>query len=41
MPVLKFVLALASVINYDHKNDATIWSINLMTLKSSFTIVIC
>jgi hypothetical protein len=31
-------LTLASVVNYDHKRDATIWSINLM---SSFTFVIC
>ena len=30
--------ALASVINYDRKHGATIWSVNVM---SSFTIVIC
>ncbi len=30
--------ALACVINYDHKCDATIWSVNLML---SFTIVMC
>jgi hypothetical protein len=30
--------AFASVIDYDCKRDATIWSINLM---SSFTIAIC
>ncbi len=35
------VLVLVSVVNYDHKCDATIWSIHLMTLESSFMIVIC
>jgi hypothetical protein len=30
--------ALNSVINYDHKHDATIWNVNLML---SITIVIC
>jgi hypothetical protein len=33
-------LALACVINYDRKHDATIWSNHLTTLESSFTIVI-
>ncbi len=31
----------ASVVNYFHRCDATIWSVNLTTLELSFTIVIC
>jgi hypothetical protein len=37
----KGVLALSSVVNYNLKCDATIWSVNLMTLESSFKIVTC
>ncbi len=37
----KGVLVLTCVINYDGKCDATIWSVNLATLKASFTLVIC
>jgi len=35
----KVCSALDRVINCDHKHDATIWSINLTTLESSFTII--
>jgi hypothetical protein len=38
---VKVSLALASVINYSCKCDATIWSVNLMTLESSVMIIIC
>ncbi len=38
---MSYVLDLASVVNYDHKCDATIWSINPTALDLSFTIVIC
>ncbi len=37
----KVCSALASVVNYDCKRDAKIWSVNLTTLESSFTIVTC
>jgi hypothetical protein len=31
----KYILALASVVNYDHKRDATIWSVTYYRLLAS------
>ncbi len=37
----KGVLVLASVINYDRKDDVTIWNVILTIVESSFMFVIC